>query len=51
MLTNMQIMQIMSSIQYAEYVKKYVESYAQYAKQYALYVTICHQIQCAEYVK
>ncbi len=31
----MQNMQSMSSIQYAEYVKKYVEQYAQYAKQYA----------------
>ncbi len=44
-------MQSMSSIRYAEYVKKYGEGYAQYAKQYAKYVSICHQIQYAEYVK
>ena len=35
MLINMQYMQSMSLIQYAEYVEKYVKKYAQYAKQYA----------------
>jgi hypothetical protein len=48
---NMKNMHSMSLIQYAKYVNEYVKQYAQYAKQYARYVTICHQIQYAEYVK